>query len=75
MSAFAQMATGQLSGLTAESEARLVAELKKQAEGLRSAARNRSCAGRQNMTFKRMIRHRKGRFPVLPERVVESSRE
>jgi hypothetical protein len=61
--------------LTPEAEAKLVAELKRQAQGDAPPPGTDLSQEDKTMTFKRMIRHRKGRFPVLPKRVIESSQK
>jgi len=61
------------SRLSTEAEAKLVAELKKSAEGPPPAPGTDLSEEDKTMTFTRMIKPRKGRFPFLPKRVVDKA--
>jgi len=62
--------------LSPEAEARLVAEIKKRVESGSVPSPDTDLSQEdRSMTIKRMVRHRKGSFPVLPKRVIVSSGE
>jgi hypothetical protein len=57
--------------LTPEAEAKLVAELKRSAEGPSPQPGTDLSQEDKTKTIKRTVSHRKGRFPFLPKRVLE----